>query len=46
MALLMRPDGYVAWAADGDGPAEREALAEALARWFAVQARPLAAAND
>jgi 2-polyprenyl-6-methoxyphenol hydroxylase-like FAD-dependent oxidoreductase len=46
MALLIRPDGYVAWAADGDGPAEREALGEALARWFAVQARPLSAATS
>lgn len=39
-AMLIRPDGYVAWAADDDGPAEREALDEALARWFAVRVQP------
>lgn len=40
LALLIRPDGYVAWAADVDGPAELEALGETLARWFAVQVQP------
>jgi 2-polyprenyl-6-methoxyphenol hydroxylase-like FAD-dependent oxidoreductase len=40
MALLIRPDGYVAWAADGDGPDEQEALGDALARWFAVRVQP------
>jgi 3-(3-hydroxy-phenyl)propionate hydroxylase len=32
-ALLIRPDGHVAWAA-GDGPADAEALRTALGRWF------------
>ena len=31
-SLLVRPDGYVAWVASGDDPAD--ALAGALARWF------------
>jgi 2-polyprenyl-6-methoxyphenol hydroxylase-like FAD-dependent oxidoreductase len=33
-ALLIRPDGYVAWAADTIGPAEQEGLRAALQRWF------------
>ncbi|WP_406815106.1 FAD-dependent monooxygenase [Mycobacterium sp. M23085] len=33
-ALLIRPDGYVAWAADEFGPAEEVALRAALQRWF------------
>jgi 2-polyprenyl-6-methoxyphenol hydroxylase-like FAD-dependent oxidoreductase len=45
-SVLIRPDGYVAWAAPGGGP-----LAEALRRWFGsprdaletVEAPPLAA---
>ncbi len=42
IALLIRPDGYVAWAAEHDGAAEQEGLREALARWFGVpQERPL-----
>ncbi|MGW4648720.1 FAD-dependent monooxygenase [Kitasatospora sp. NPDC004289] len=34
--LLVRPDGYVAWAADRDASAEelRDGLREALTRWF------------
>ncbi|WP_112249077.1 FAD-dependent monooxygenase [Kribbella monticola] len=40
VALLIRPDGYVAWAADVDGRVEREALEDALARWFAVRVQP------
>jgi 2-polyprenyl-6-methoxyphenol hydroxylase-like FAD-dependent oxidoreductase len=41
-AMLLRPDGYVAWAADSDGVEEREALREALSRWFGVRdQRPL-----
>ncbi|MGX1546209.1 FAD-dependent monooxygenase [Streptomyces adustus] len=31
--LLVRPDGYVAWAADG-GTADGDGLADALTRWF------------
>ncbi|MBB4688979.1 FAD-dependent monooxygenase [Amycolatopsis jiangsuensis] len=32
-ALLIRPDGYVAWASDDAGP-DLDALRSALARWF------------
>jgi hypothetical protein len=47
-ALLLRPDGYVAWAAEVDGPEEWEALRIALAHWFGVQIgqeRPLTSAT-
>lgn len=45
-AMLLRPDGYVAWAAEADGPDERAALGEALARWFGVRGqRPLTRAT-
>lgn len=37
-ALLIRPDGYVAWAADEFGSAEESALRAALQRWFGPQA--------
>ncbi|MER7248495.1 FAD-dependent monooxygenase [Kribbella sp. NPDC000426] len=43
IALLIRPDGYVAWAAEGDGAAERDGLLDALDTWF--QARPLTSAT-
>ncbi|OJZ69964.1 FAD-dependent oxidoreductase [Mycobacterium paraffinicum] len=33
-ALLIRPDGYVAWAANQFGPADQAALHAALRRWF------------
>ncbi|MTE12649.1 FAD-dependent monooxygenase [Nocardia aurantiaca] len=33
-ALLIRPDGYVAWAADDFTPADQDALRTALRRWF------------
>ncbi|OBA70101.1 FAD-dependent oxidoreductase [Mycobacterium sp. 1554424.7] len=33
-ALLLRPDGYVAWAADALGPDEEAGLRAALERWF------------
>lgn len=33
-ALLIRPDGYVAWATDEFGPTHEEALHAALNRWF------------
>ncbi len=33
-ALLIRPDGFVAWAADAFGAAEEAGLRSALARWF------------
>ena len=33
-ALLIRPDGYVAWAADHAGAVERAGLRGALRRWF------------
>ncbi|MEV5964730.1 FAD-dependent monooxygenase [Kribbella sp. NPDC051952] len=46
IALLIRPDGYVAWAAEQDGIAEREGLRTALADWFGVpQDRPLTSAT-
>lgn len=35
-ALLIRPDGYVAWAADTVGPAEEAQLGDALRRWCAT----------
>jgi 2-polyprenyl-6-methoxyphenol hydroxylase-like FAD-dependent oxidoreductase len=33
-ALLIRPDGYVAWAADAPGPAAVRSLRDATCRWF------------
>jgi 2-polyprenyl-6-methoxyphenol hydroxylase-like FAD-dependent oxidoreductase len=33
-AMLIRPDGYVAWASDGVGAAELPNLIAALERWF------------
>ena len=33
-ALLIRPDGYVAWAADDFGSADADNLRAALTRWF------------
>jgi 2-polyprenyl-6-methoxyphenol hydroxylase-like FAD-dependent oxidoreductase len=36
IALLIRPDGYVAWAAENDGASEREGLRAAMAAWFGV----------
>jgi len=33
-AMLVRPDGYVAWAADSFGAAEEEGVRTALRRWF------------
>ncbi|MFG1797178.1 FAD-dependent monooxygenase [Nocardia sp. NPDC049149] len=33
-ALLIRPDGYVAWATDSDDPADSDHLRSSLARWF------------
>ena len=33
-ALLIRPDGYVAWAADGFDDTDRDHLHDALRRWF------------
>lgn len=33
-ALLIRPDGYVAWAADSSGPDDVARLSAALCRWF------------
>ncbi|TDO50465.1 2-polyprenyl-6-methoxyphenol hydroxylase-like FAD-dependent oxidoreductase [Kribbella sp. VKM Ac-2571] len=43
IALLIRPDGYVAWAAEQDGVAEREGLRDAVVQWF--QPRPLTSAT-
>ncbi|GAY18882.1 FAD-dependent oxidoreductase [Mycobacterium sp. shizuoka-1] len=34
VAVLIRPDGYVAWAADEFGAADEQRLHEALSRWF------------
>jgi hypothetical protein len=33
-AMLIRPDGYVAWAADTFGADDAQRLHTALARWF------------
>ncbi len=33
-AMLIRPDGYVAWAADTFGADDAERLRAALTRWF------------
>jgi hypothetical protein len=33
-ALLIRPDGYVAWAADAAGAADLQRLRASLERWF------------
>jgi hypothetical protein len=43
IALLIRPDGYIAWAAEQDGTSEREELRDAIAQWF--QPRPLTSAT-
>jgi hypothetical protein len=40
VAMLIRPDGYVAWAADGP---DQTGLEEALAKWFGI--RPLTSAT-
>ncbi|MCV7224602.1 FAD-dependent monooxygenase [Mycolicibacterium komossense] len=37
-ALLIRPDGYVAWAADHTGSAELNSLQTAVSRWFGAAA--------
>jgi hypothetical protein len=39
-AMLVRPDGYVAWAADTFGPADGAGLQKALRRWFGAGVRP------
>jgi FAD binding domain len=36
-AMLIRPDGYVAWAADTFGAAEAAGLRAALLRWFGAE---------
>jgi len=33
-AVLVRPDGFVAWAGAGEAAANHEEAAEAAARWF------------
>ena len=49
IALLIRPDGYIAWAAEQDGAtkhdgiAEHDGLRDAFAQWF--QPRPLTSAT-
>jgi hypothetical protein len=37
-ALLIRPDGYVAWAADTFSAGDADRLRTALSRWFGVSA--------
>ncbi|MGW2642508.1 FAD-dependent monooxygenase [Streptomyces sp. NPDC001348] len=39
-ALLVRPDGFVAWASDGGEEISGTSLAEALERWFGAAALP------
>ena len=34
IAVLVRPDGHVAWVAAGDGGIDKEALEAALGKWF------------
>jgi hypothetical protein len=34
IAILIRPDGYLAWAAESCGPEGGDGLGTALARWF------------
>ena len=36
-AILIRPDGYVAWAADTFAAAQAAGLRAALLRWFGVE---------
>ncbi|MEE6179380.1 FAD-dependent monooxygenase [Mycobacterium sp. 050134] len=36
-ALLIRPDGYVAWAADAIGPEQKAGLRAALRRWWGAE---------
>jgi 2-polyprenyl-6-methoxyphenol hydroxylase-like FAD-dependent oxidoreductase len=36
-AMLIRPDGYVAWAADSFGAAQEAGLRAALLRWFGLE---------
>lgn len=38
-AMLIRPDGYIAWATDGFGPGQPPALKAALTRWFGAPRR-------
>jgi 2-polyprenyl-6-methoxyphenol hydroxylase-like FAD-dependent oxidoreductase len=38
-ALLVRPDGFVAWAGDAAAPADRGELTRAVARWFGAPSR-------
>ena len=45
-ALLIRPDGYVAWATDAFGPDDAQRLRDALARWFGAGRRPGLGAID
>jgi 2-polyprenyl-6-methoxyphenol hydroxylase-like FAD-dependent oxidoreductase len=46
VAMLLRPDGYVAWAADGVGESELDGLRAALGEWFGVpDQRPLTSAT-
>jgi len=32
--MLIRPDGYIAWAANSFGPAQEAGLRVAMQRWF------------
>lgn len=41
-AILIRPDGYVAWAAGSDDSADVDHLREAASRWFGSALRPQA----
>ena len=44
-ALLIRPDGYVAWAADTFDAGDEDRLRAALQRWFGVSVAERGAAR-
>ena len=43
--MLIRPDGYVAWASKHDQPQSADGLREALEFWFGPASREVATAD-